>query len=85
MVEFPSACRTVGDETAIGVHRPAVINRAITDRLHLRQHFVELEIERPVDHDAHRALCVVRADVGHRVHEIRIGQGCLAMRNCLVR
>ena len=77
---IPVPRRVVDDESALALHRPALEHRDPigVSRGSLDAHVVEdrgeLDVERPVDDDAHRAVLAVRAHQGHRPVKVRIGE-----------
>jgi hypothetical protein len=94
MVEFQLVRRPVQHKTPVSVHRPAEVDRRLANGNgscwppvpSASSTSAQRHVQRPVDDDAHRAVLVVRADVGHRAHEVRIFASCgIAIRKWSVR
>ena len=85
------ADRAVQDEALFRLYRAAVVDRqrgqvgAVGADFQVLEQLPQVQLQRPVDDQAERALGVVLADISDRLEKVRIRQRGMAIRNWLVR
>ena len=69
------------DKATIGMYGAAVVDRLVLDLrvgtgdIHLRQDFSEIQFQRTINHNAHRTVAIVCANIGHCLDKVGVGQG----------
>jgi len=78
-------------ETALGLHRPAKINRHLLQvrlmqrNIDLVEHLAQRQADRAIQHDAQRAVLVVLADVSQRAGKDALLHGGHGNQKMMVR